>query len=382
MSKKNEFKSESCIYDRDLKTELDKLGLTPEDIDDMDGTRGSVQKGVLKILAKTRLIKPDDVINLAARVRKEKQRHVDEDVQQLKYSGVSGNGIKLVIEACGVNVERWRVMRIVAYEAKKNGLKLDDLIEDYITFCGDEQERWSFARESVGEKNWNVIIAIPALAEEFGDDLPAFKLIVQDIETLGEKIKKWRAEKKETATTETLEEDSKAVKKAGEALCKIKKSFRKDPNIFHIYAELAKSHVYHAEKLLTALVKAEDVHENTPELMEICSRVLKTSNMPYGPYYMAGGFSRLAVFKKAKPLYGQNPGDANDVADMVTTDYLSDTLKKSIDALLAEMERFRENPRKKALFINLAKKGSSNYGTTAISLLARMDNLLQDDPKF
>ena len=58
----------------------------------------------------------------------------------------------------------------------------------------------------------------------------------------------------------------------------------KDPKIFHVYAELAKCNVYSAERLVTALAEAESVHENIPELMEICARVLKTADMHYGPY--------------------------------------------------------------------------------------------------
>ena len=109
---------------------------------------------------------------------------------------------------------------------------------------------------------------------------------------------------------------------------------------------------------------------------------VKNSGYALWSVLTAGGFERLAIFKRAKPLYGQNPDDANNVADMITTDDLPDTIEKPINALLAEMERFRENPRKKALFINLAKKRQIIMATTSVSLLAKMDDLLHDDDQL
>ena len=162
------------------------------------------KKGVLKILAKTGLVEPDYIINLAARIRREKQRYVDMEAEQLKFCGVSKNGIKLVSEVCGVNVERWWVVRVAASEARKNGLKPDDLIKITLLFAGINRKDGLLLGEmmsttsnwkSANEENGNIIIAIPALAEEFGDDLPAFKLIIQDIKTR-RKLKEWRAGKK------------------------------------------------------------------------------------------------------------------------------------------------------------------------------------------
>jgi len=324
----------STPFSAETSKELSDLGLEAEDIEAIGKCRGSVQKKIRSLVGDKYERR---VINLERKIKKEKGAY-------LEYS------------------------RSILRDKLQN----QDLFDRYLKFCGENLERWQFITQNVLNQDKIIIEAVAGLVDDFGGNLEKFQKVI-DILTKSRKDM-LRYQNPRRREVPNLDRDDRAnMDKAIITISKQKDTYEGDPEILEIYADLASSTFNNAEHTIRDLVEAKEMHSNNKVLLRACTRVLKTPEMHWGPYYTVGGFGRFKLFKKAKPIFKDDPELASDVADICSGDTLTEYLERTIDALLESEELFVGDLQKRKQFVKLAQMGGEHTGESAVRLLAKMN---------
>ena len=321
--------------------DLQDLGLEAEDIEAIGQCRGSIHKRILSLCGNQ-----DErrIIKLERRIKEEKNTYL-QAVQKLLQDTVQDQ----------------------------------TLIARYLELCGDNLEKWQFVVQNILNQDETTIKAAIELVDEFGDNLEKWQEAINIATSIKPKIVARFEERKR----EMRKDDEEKIKEAVLALCKQKDTYQGDIKILKVYADLAEETYDTAENAIRTLAKAQDIHNNEPEWLELCVRILKTPDMHFGPYHSTGGFSHFAVFKKGQPVYQKDLGVAREIGDICCEDTLSKYYSKPIDALLEAQKIFESDPVKRQEFIRLAKKGGSKSGgAVAVKLLALLQPSYESGENF
>ena len=319
---------------------LHDLGLEAEDIKAIGQFRSSIHTKILSLIGNKDQRK---IIRLEKRIRKEKATYLKTAESQLQ-----------------------------------DKIQNKTLIKKYQKFCEDDLEKWQFVIQHVLNQDETTIEAAIELVDEFGDDLEKWQKAIGIATSIEPKI----AARFKERDREISKDDEDGIKKAVLALCKQKDAYQGDPEILEVYADLAQATYSVAEKTLKALAEARDIHNNEPEWLGLCVRILKTPEMHHGPYHSTGGFSHFSVFQRGRPIYQRDLDAAREVGDICCEDTLSRYYSEPIDALLEAKDIFEEDPERRQEFIRLAKKGGSKSGDVAIKLLASLQPAYRTGENF